>query len=149
MFACSLLGRLGLGLFGCSRKRTFGRLWMVRRDELGVVPNVFCAVLFCLYLCAGFLGGSVRRPISDSLTCLTHWYWLMRYVYVYGIHVTRTMHQTRIQHSDDTMDYPNKVTTVATNPIVCVQFQARQWDFANLLLGNHKVLQLSRNILVK
>ena len=90
MFACSLFGRLRRGLFGCSGRRTFGRPWMVRRDELGGVPNVLCAVLLCLYLCAGFLDGSVWRPVSDSSTWLSPWYSPMRCVYMYDIHVTRT-----------------------------------------------------------
>ena len=90
MFACSLFGRLGRSLFGCSGRRTFGCPWMVRRGELDGVPNVLCAVLFCLYLSAGFLDDSVWRPVSDSSTCLSPWYSPMRCVYLYDIHVTRT-----------------------------------------------------------
>ena len=59
MFAFSLLGRLRCGLFGCSGKRTFGRPWMVRHNELSVVSNILGVVLFCLYLCTGFLCGSI------------------------------------------------------------------------------------------
>ena len=40
-------------------ERIFGHSGMVRRDELGVVPDVLCAILFCLYLFASFLGGSI------------------------------------------------------------------------------------------
>ena len=58
MFACSLLGHLRRSLFGCSGKRMFGRPWMVNRDELGMVPDIHCDVLFCLYLCTSFLDGS-------------------------------------------------------------------------------------------
>ena len=90
MFACRLFGRLKRGLFKCSGRRTFGRPWMVRSDELGGVPNVLCAILLCLYLCAGFLDGSVWRLVSDSSTCLSPWYSPMRCVYIYDIHVTQT-----------------------------------------------------------
>ena len=96
MFACSLFGRLRRGLFGCSGRRTFGCPWMVRRGELDGVSNVLCAVLFCLYLSAGFLDDSVWRPVSDSSTCLSPWYSPMRCVYMYDIHVTRTASMDRI-----------------------------------------------------
>ena len=55
--ACSLLGRLRRALFECSGKRTVGRSWMVRRDELGEVPNVLCAVLFTSICALVFLVG--------------------------------------------------------------------------------------------
>ena len=90
MFVCGLFGRLRRGLFGCIGRRSSGRQWMVRRDELGGFPNVLCVVLLCLYLCTSFLDGSVWRPIFDSSTCLSPWYSPMRCVYMYGIYVMRT-----------------------------------------------------------
>ena len=87
--ACvQLFGRLRRSLFGCSGRGTFGCPWMVRRGKLDGVPNVLCAVLFCLYLGAGFLDDYVWRLVSDTSTCLSPWYSPMRCVYMYDIHVT-------------------------------------------------------------